>query len=735
MSNYLKILNQSNESQLITKVRLDGIYSEKLKKFMLESNKNLTGDTVDEIFINGLNILRNCPNPEKDIKYSSTGLIIGKVQSGKTSNFISLISLAFDNGYNICVIIGGNTRELLQQNAERIKNSFEDSHDIKVLTTVDNKEILNDSEVMGFINRGKKVIIVSLKWSKIEKFQHLNKISDLFNSQILSLQNTLIIDDEGDQASLNAKVYSKDKSMSQTYNKLIEIKSKINRSTFISVTATPQANIMIDMLDKLSPDFYELIQPGKGYCGLDVFHGEMQDIYIKSTDVDSEDLIESEGLTESFISAISLFFVGNAIRKSRGDRGIHSMLIHPSFKINVHLSLATKINSKIKFWKDLVNDGIDEYEYVHDLKPILIKAYENYKSDGVKMVSFCELECDLIDSIKECSYVLIMNSSSWCAKANAKQYDTRIYLGGNIVERGLTIDGLALTYIIRRPKGKANLDTVEQRARWFGYKEDYIDICRVFCTSQIKEDFALIRDSDDDMWTKLLRFKQTSLPFKNMKRQFVCSRDLNFTRRSVARPDSISFSEWKPQKYYNPDVDTAKSDREILDSYLEKININPVILQESKNNIHKLYEKIDMNTFINNCYSRLHFDVKEPLDNSFFVSLNKIISQAKLSNDLDILVMRYNIGQERQINNDYEIQQLFRGPNPNINSNDYYDGDRSMCDNNSTRIQIQIHIVRPSEMSEINYSHECLAFALFLPTKYLDHEKFQKLVIKKGENG
>ena len=77
---------------------------------------------------------------------------------------------------------------------------------------------------------------------------------------------TIIIDDEGDQATLNTKKYSKDKKkMSTIYEAVLNLKNRIKKHCFISVTATPQANILIDTLDLLSPDFGVLVYPGTGY--------------------------------------------------------------------------------------------------------------------------------------------------------------------------------------------------------------------------------------------------------------------------------------------------------------------------------------------------------------------------------------------------------------------------------------------------------------------------------------
>ena len=97
---------------------------------------------------------------------------------------------------------------------------------------------------------------------------------------------------------------------------------------------------------------------------------------------------------------------------------------------------------------------------------------------------------------------------------------------------------------------KSNVDNTEQRARWFGYKAKYLDVCRVFTTRDIKDDFASILEHDEDMWASIERAQERGIPFKDMPRIFRLARSayLNLTRRNVARTDNFALSEWK-QKY------------------------------------------------------------------------------------------------------------------------------------------------------------------------------------------
>ena len=199
-------------------------------------------------------ILGQCPNP-KGKKQQKTGLAIGKVQSGKTSNFISLTALAFDNGYRIVIIFGGNTLPLLSQTEQRISKSFdlESREDFK-FATFSSTNPLNPNALKNNYESKKKIIITGLK-----EYSHIKRIRDFIKIAGLSDVPMIIIDDEGDQMSLNGAVNKAQETT--TYKNFKEMLINLDFSTFISVTATPQANLLIDICDILSPNFIELIQP------------------------------------------------------------------------------------------------------------------------------------------------------------------------------------------------------------------------------------------------------------------------------------------------------------------------------------------------------------------------------------------------------------------------------------------------------------------------------------------
>lgn len=723
---------KENFGEIIT----DGYFAEAVAKEMKRNDDSMTDDIVNNVFANAASILNECPNPKETGEFKRTGIVIGKVQSGKTSNFIALLALAFDNGYNIGIVIGGNTTELLTQNVDRIKASFNVSNErLVVLHSKNNHNQITPSSIRKFIENGKKVLIVTLKSPQVKHKKHMSRVSELFDDPVMANENTIIIDDEGDQATLNSKAYSKDvtKKVAQTYKVAIEIKDKIKRHCFISITATPQANILIKTNDVLSPDFVQLIKPGRGYCGLSVFHGDEQDKYVKTIPEEEDSLLDPDsGIPSSFYDALSCFYVSNAIRKSRGDMKVHSMLIHPSMKKFDHAKVSKKVDSIIKNWQAIAKSGVEDIGYINALRPRLLRAYEMYQKDGVKMRKFEELELQILECIRKSSNSLVFNSDQNNSREDAELYNTRIYIGGNILDRGITIKGLAITYITRRAKGYSTVDNTEQRARWFGYKNipgfsDYIDICRVWATEEIKKDFATINETDEDMWSAIERNIARGKSFKELPRYFVLQDDfshkLKLTRPQVARTKEFFWSEWKTQTYYISDKDKANFNMALLEEFKKKYAEKGVIKNYGGNNKHLFIYNVQLTEFLEEVLNKFKFSKREMNYAEYLNKLNDLIQKKGLDEFIDLVWVRIDTNEKRRILDNGGIQQFFRGRdmNPNENGQYLYNGDRHLCDERPEKIQIQIHYIQASNKPEIDFYSPSIC--IYIPNEYTDKLK------------
>lgn len=712
----MRLDNINNDWPIVS----DGFFRMKMSEQLV--NDGIPIDAVDKIFQNAVNILSNCPNPQNTAPNSKTGIIIGKVQSGKTSNFISLMALAFDNNYDIIVVLGGTKKILLGQNVTRIRSYFSnvDMNRMVILATNQNESILNPSSIKQFIQEKRKVVIVGLKGSV-----RIKTIANIFSDHILSDVPTLVIDDEGDQATPNTQAFHN--SMSATYEAAITLKEKLKRHCFLSITATPQANILIKTCDQLSPDFGSLVYPGDDYCGLEEFHGENQDKYIKLIPENEPSILEDIGLPLSFYKALAVFFVGGAIRLYRGDNRNHAMLIHPSQRKYDHRIVLRKVNSVMSEWRDKVNDkinGIDDMSY-EMLLTHLKKAYLDFQEDQVILPKFEELEKYIYECIRLCPDAHLCNSDE-DASENSKFYRINIFVGGNLVERGITIKGLAVTYIIRRARGASNVDNTEQRARWFGYKRSFLDVCRVFTTQAIKDDFSSILEHDDDLWATIERAQVKGTPFKEIPRVFVlANKMLNMTRRNVARTERLKFSEWKKQDVLLLDRLNVDNNCARISAFRQRHNHLVKMMDYHGINQHAMIKSLNFYEVKNELLDKLVFPKASIFDQTFLNKLESALVKSSITPVVDILWVRDVAHETRKIERDGRINQLFQGRNPNQESLTFYPGDSSMVTNERSDVmQLQIHYIKPRNMPDINYYSPALA--LYVPSVY--SEQIERLV-------
>lgn len=684
------IVEFNNESNVFDnwEVYLDGKETARIKK-----NLNyMSEDEKFETILTAAKILSNCPNPNSK-GGRKTGLAIGKIQSGKTSNFISLMSLAFDNNYNIIVVFGGTKNNLLSQTEDRIKKMFDidnnkrDDRDVVVLSTTNKFDSINPDQLNRMYNSGRKIIIVALKHPK-----HIRDVKSYIIDSNLENKPILLIDDEGDQASLNAKVANNERTV--IYNELLQLKESLSHVCFVSITATPQANLLIDTIDSLSPDFCQLVEPGKEYTGGAMFHGDNQDLYVIELPEDEREMLESDGVPESFYNSLGVFFVGSIIRKFRNDGKNYVMLIHPSQKKFDHKEVEKKVNLILENWLNSSEQDPSENGF-KQLQKYLKYGYDELSRTVDDMPEFDLILTNINEQLND-SRVLVINSDK---NTDIDYYKTRniIIVGGNLVERGLTINDLAITYIVRRSKTRANADVVEQRARWFGYRKKYFDLCRVYCTKQIKDDFSNLLSHEDDIWGWIKYCKKNNIRIKDMPRLFELDNNLNPTRKSVVpNVEEIKFGIWTEQKHINTSTAYLQEVNEAWNRLLFKYNFEDV---KFGNLVHRVYSGIplsEINAIIKKYYiDNIDFNYKYPVA----VELRDI--QDGIESNVTVLQMRYATGEERSFDdNNLITSNLMQGHSQNRYESDplYYPGDRYIC---LDKTQLQIHLVHPKFNNDI----------------------------------
>lgn len=498
-------------------------------------------------------------------------LLIGKVQSGKTSNLEMFTALAFDSDYKCVIIYGGYDSKLLAQTVKRFQNDFQidsskekSESDVPALFSTDSESILNlnESIIKKCAQKNKPIIIISMK-----NYKALGKINNILQHLKKNNLKTFIIDDEGDQASLNTE-YKKNK-QSATYNQITQMIEILNHPLYLSVTATPQANVLLGEYSELKPQKLFLIEPGNNYTGSEFFHlDDSHIIFINNDDVTQ---LDNGEIPDSLRNAIKYFIIASVFLKKRGIND-SQMIIHTDSKNIKHESVYSFVFS-------YVNELSEKPQNICELSNVYNLEY--FPSELLK-TPFEELKNDINNVIKDTNVVL-QNSQDVSSQTNAEWYSHNIYVGGNLLQRGLTFKHLICTYFTRWPKSQGNMDTIGQRARWFGYRSNYLDLCRIFTTQNIHAEYAALAVSERDLWDQCSKIQDGLLDIDDILIDSTGS-SLKPTRASVADWDKVKFhTKWNNQKYGIFNHQKVDKNNEFVKNFLSKFKFIPSTVGRSNN--------------------------------------------------------------------------------------------------------------------------------------------------------
>lgn len=625
---------------------------------------NLDESVRDRIFTTAADILGRCPDPVATVG-RATGLTLGKVQSGKTSQFIALIALAIDNGYRLVVVIGGRDGTLLAQNETRLEEYLDLRERSDTIAGFVNPAPADQQELCAVLNSGRTALITVLKHQ-----QRLSHLRVLMGSPDLAQHPTLIIDDEGDQASPNTKVYSGRKSA--VYKAILGLRKVPTNHAYVAVTATPQANLLMQTWDELRPDFCVLVEPGPGYCGGSTFFRDRGDELLRIVPANEAD--PGGGVPPTLRDALALFVVGSAIRWLRNDRKFHSMLIHISNLQMVHADYYNAVNALIDGWRELLQLRTSD-PAVEALMRTLMVAYEDLSVTVAECPAFDEVVAAVPREVRDLK-VWMVNSRKDGSNPNTVPWRLKnnIFVGGNMLDRGVTLKGLAVTYITRS-SGTVQADTLEQRARWFGYKSKYLDVCRVYATRELLDYFVELNDHEEFFWESLRRSEAQGIPLGDWPRLMKLGRDMLPTRSAVARIRDFKGSGWVVDTRPDRSVDKCAEHLDVLDRFLEPLTGHS---KPYGTVLHTLYESVPIDQLV----ERLLVPLKTRTttwDGPYIVEYLARLQMSGRLPSINVLLMARGEPRERTVGPDGEINP-FQGPSPHRSRGepDYYPGDREL---------------------------------------------------------
>lgn len=700
---------------------------DKYKELVFEKQKNDYGEeSANKNLITATKILSDSIKRNSQVGESTKNntLLVGKVQSGKTSNLEMISALAFDNGFNLLIIYGGYDGTLLEQCATRFSNTFEtDSETAEwphLYSTDQDLGIIDDAFVDTAIDENRPIIICSMK-----RPQALNKVNGVLESLDRTKIKAFIIDDEGDQASLNTdkKHFVDDNGNSagsSTYSAICKMKSLLNNPIYFAVTATPEANIFQPDISELVPYAVHLIAPANLYTGADVFHLNSQK-HIKTISEVDNDSIGNCILIDSLKNAINYYLVCSALLL---DRGVNStdMIIHVYKEKNGHKQLTTIIESYIQNLYDCVKNGNEDdlADCFAELKTI----YNNHFYDDEFLQQHpwnAKLESQIKTVVKKNVKTIMQNSDGKLDTKQIKAFRYKIYVGGDLLQRGITFKHLICTYFARWAK-KGNMDTNLQRARWFGYRNAYIDLCKVFTTEEIKNEFTNLANIENDLWSQFVLAEEGQMDLSDI---VIDAEDtnLNPTRKNVASYKKTKFAKlWNNQLYASFDLNQINSNNialENLRSSCENI-IVPTTIGRSD-------DKISAYTAIINKYKFLDF-IKETsyiFESNPFNGINNLITAFK---DYDEVCLEFMYGGElieyrkRSFSQNHKISALQQGADTIDINKQKYKGDAYVIERSNIPC-IQIFNVVPEMNGELKTEFKQYMFSIHFPVQHTTFKK------------
>jgi len=589
-------------------------------------------------------ILDKCVNPKKQGSWDRRGMVVGHVQSGKTSNYVGLINKATDAGYKVIIVIAGTISSLRRQTQERIDSGYIGRNSSAFIQERENRIIgvgqskFNDlknpapdiysltsayykSGDEGDFNQkianglnipiGKNPVVFVIKKNK----SILENLIDWFSKDVnanlvdgtpkLFDVPTLIIDDEADAASVNASKSIED---IKTINKLIRtILNLFNQNTFIGYTATPYANLFISQdyneekttvvknktykigEDLFPRDFIINIKAPTNYIGAAKIFGyenvnpeltkEPLDIFREIDDYDppfsrtinkSNKDVLPEYLPPSLERAIKTFILTCAIRRVRGQENKHnSMLVHVALLVKWIDKVAYLVNKKTKEYQNSIQSDdevlLSELKelYETDFLPTTRNVLDNldYTDIKIKEHSWEEVRKELKPAASKIDVRAVHGTRSTTNleyhRIEEIDYERHkenglsvIAVGGSRLSRGITLEGLSVSYYIRTTR---MYDSLMQMGRWFGYRPGYVDLCRLFTTNQIFEWFNHItmateemRNDFDEMTATHQRPKDFRLKVRNHHGLLTIT---SLNKLYFSEDIEISFSGENPQTY------------------------------------------------------------------------------------------------------------------------------------------------------------------------------------------
>jgi Z1 domain len=535
--------------------RAEWYYWPSLREYLIDEKQWSLDSVVRQIDQSTDKILEQLEDPINCTSFTTKGLVVGYVQSGKTANYTGLIAKAADSGYKLIIILTGMHNSLRFQTQTRLdKELVGFSNDVEVgvgrpprdkewvtLTKADlTRGDFNPGHLNPTILNGEKPILIVMKkhGSILERILGWLSRAD---KETLSEVPCLIIDDEADQASVNTggnRPYDVDpddeteeESPSAINDYIRQLLSLFNKKAYIAYTATPFANVLIDHKahDRLSgedlyPNSFIMSLPRPhGYYGAKEIFGDSTNTgldiinHVKISDV-SQLVPETRAEVETFIpsipetleQAIYDFILAGAARISRGQGNEPaSMLIHTSYRTAIQIKLAVLVEELLTSIKEEWRYNRKQGKLIGVLKAKWDKDFFKLttKMDPQHAIPFSDIINNISIFLEKVKIRQLHSDSNDIINYEIEPDLKAIVIGGNRLSRGLTLEGLLISYFVRLSNSYA-YDTLMQMGRWFGYRNGYVDLTRIYTTRSLERKFRALVDVEEHLRRDIAKYER-----------------------------------------------------------------------------------------------------------------------------------------------------------------------------------------------------------------------------------
>lgn len=532
-------------------------------------------------------------------------LVVGRVQAGKTSNFMVVSGLARDNGFQLFVVLAGTKSELLEQTLRRLKRTLAAASPSTLPAFWVQKLSIGNEDALAAELRNKlaalrnpatstgqaPVLVVLKQDDNLLSLQTV--LANLNTMMSLDTVPTLVIDDEADQASPDTRVRRQGPATSAVHEAIAGVRELLPWHTFLAYTATPQANLLMELNGLLHPRFVSVIDSGGDYVGVEELFGTGITAYAREVlDTPPQARRPPQSLREALAAFLCQIVLVRHYREEVLQEPLRdsdepvcvTMLLNPSSTIADHDRWRELADAVLEAWNQQLADAQDiaaQRTLANFIRPQWASLKATLQGAGLgstvpeepsaedvariaEIIPFIERRT--INSVTARSGVRLPEDQEW------SQQVAWLFVGGDILGRGQTLVNLMTTYM-PRSAGMGALDTIQQRGRFYGYHRAYRPLLRGWFES---DTLGLYRDaasSEGALLSTLSDVDQSGAPLSEWTRALLLGTGrLRATRRAVIPIAAREFTqnEWAFTQSYILNGDVNEANRRVLGSLLQE---------------------------------------------------------------------------------------------------------------------------------------------------------------------